>query len=544
MRRALLVPLAIALCIPAAAQNFRVGWREDAPTERNPESFNVVAFDAAGNAIMAGTAQFPGNAVDVVVRKLDPFGKELWRTRFDAGDANQTDFVQGLVLDAKGDAYLSLDYPQKGYGKFALAKVNGADGKVAFKRIHDTGNDRAQPTAIARDPNTGELVQAGGFGSNGRAEIYVVKWSPEGKELWAQRWTNGEGSDRQAQAVGIAPNGDISVAGYSFATGKGQDSAVLRYDSSGKLKWSVTFSGVAGFGNDIARALTHDPNGDVIVTGEEYVEGSASYLYVAKMAAASGSTSWKHQLRDVRNSAPQPVGVVRVSDGYLVGGDVYEVTADRPDFVVMKIGFDGSRTWKRMVNSGAGFDDQASSLAVDAYGYAYLAGTSTNASRESKYFAVCLNPKGEVMWQHRDTAGTGPSVPGMVAVDSDSGHVAVVGNRASGVLDDWNLLTLFQAPRAADDRYSVIQGETLNVGVGLGLRSNDVFHKHATLEAAATVDKGTLKVNADGSLSYVAPADFVGTVTFTYKLVREGLTTSEAKATINVLKKPTPPPGR
>lgn len=75
-----------------------------------------------------------------------------------------------------------------------------------------------------------------------------------------------------------------------------------------------------------------------------------------------------------------------------------------------------------------------------------------------------------------------------------------------------------------NDKYSVNQGEKLDVNKTLGLRNNDYKSVQKDNDAEVVdevlvvtgVSKGTLKVNADGSFTYVAPKDYYGDVTFTY----------------------------
>ncbi|HRJ26755.1 MAG TPA: hypothetical protein PLO61_04500 [Fimbriimonadaceae bacterium] len=521
----------------ASAQPYRLGWREFTPTDRVADNIASAQVDGVGNFSVAGVSPGAGNQPDVLIRKLDPMGKELWRTTFDAGQGTQTDFVRNLLVTPQGNAVLTLDYPFKGYGKFVAAQVNGQTGKLEWSRFYDTGNGRAQAWASAIDAS-GNLIQAGGFGSNARAEIAVVQWTPAGEPKWIQRWVNQPQGDREALALAIGRSGDITLAGYATVTGAGRDSFVARYSSAGALIWAQTFPGAPGFGNDRVTAITVDANGDAVVAGDEYIEGSTTTLYIAKLASSSGQIVWKTPIREVRNSQGEAVGIHRVADGYLVGGSLSELTPQGRDFAVLKIGLDGKVLWKTLIHSGGNNADQATAMTVDSQGFAYLAGSAELNRKEKKYFVAAVNPTGQVAWTHLEAEGNAFGEPSQLTLHEGTGHLMIAGNRPQGVLTDPHLLCLYLAPRAVARSFTVVQGETLQVETNQGLRSQSLFAQFASVVVSKVSGEGELSLQTDGSFSFKAPANFEGQSEFRYVLSREGLTSSTGSLRFTVTKKP------
>ena len=92
-----------------------------------------------------------------------------------------------------------------------------------------------------------------------------------------------------------------------------------------------------------------------------------------------------------------------------------------------------------------------------------------------------------------------------------------------------------QAPSAADDHFSVISGNTLNVAAP-GVLGNDSDPQGDPLTAAVVTGpaNGTLTMNPDGSISYTPTAGFTGTDTFTYQASDGTHTSNEATVTIDV----------
>ncbi|WP_054839429.1 hypothetical protein [Thermococcus sp. JCM 11816] len=74
---------------------------------------------------------------------------------------------------------------------------------------------------------------------------------------WARSY-GGSGYD-EANAVALAPNGDIIVTGFTYSFGAGyRDIWVLRLDENGSVKWQKTYGGSDW---DEAYAVAVAPNG-------------------------------------------------------------------------------------------------------------------------------------------------------------------------------------------------------------------------------------------------------------------------------------------
>lgn len=92
-------------------------------------------------------------------------------------------------------------------------------------------------------------------------------------------------------------------------------------------------------------------------------------------------------------------------------------------------------------------------------------------------------------------------------------------------------------PQSSADTFGVLSGETLSVPAQDGVLSNDIEPDGDALAVSLEddVSHGTLTLNADGSLTYVADAGFLGTDSFTYQ-ANDGLEDSEvATVTIEVV---------
>ncbi len=116
---------------------------------------------------------------------------------------------------------------------------------------------------------------------------------------------------------------------------------------------------------------------------------------------------------------------------------------------------------------------------------------------------------------------------------TSSANLLAVGN--NGNILSLAYLMLIQPPVAADDSYSVNQGQTLNTGPP-GVLSNDTDINGDPLTTALvnTAGNGSLSLHADGSFIYSPYADFSGVDYFTYRANDGAFDSNTATVTINV----------
>src|SRR5205807_1639347 len=127
-----------------------------------------------------------------------------------------------------------------------------------------------------------------------------------------------------ATATAVDAQGNVFVTGYAQEQGNGLDYVTLKYNSAGVLLWRAAYNRPADQ-DDQATALALDSAGNVYVTG----------------ASRGSSSGW--------------------------------------DYATLKYDSNGNRLWVARYN-GAGQDDAAAALAVDASGNVYVTGSSKNSS--------------------------------------------------------------------------------------------------------------------------------------------------------------------
>ncbi|KUJ99602.1 MAG: serine/threonine protein kinase, partial [Thermococcales archaeon 44_46] len=164
--------------------------------------------------------------------------------------------AKGVAVDENGDIIV---VGQKEKDAF-VARLD-KDGNVKWFRTY--GGDKWDIFNDVKIAPNGDIIVAGSSWSFSASDkdVWILRLDSEGNIKW-QKTYGGSNAD-VANAVAIAPNEDIIVAGYTESFGAGDwDVWVLRLDADGNVKWQKTYGGKW---RDEATGVAIADNGDIIV---------------------------------------------------------------------------------------------------------------------------------------------------------------------------------------------------------------------------------------------------------------------------------------
>src|SRR6185436_16043924 len=120
-------------------------------------------------------------------------------------------------------------------------------------------------------------------GSGDFFDLAVIKYSSAGTALWTNRYNRG--GDAHAAAVATSTNGDIFVTGaastnnaYSYDQ---QNIVTIKYSATGVALWTNLYK-APGNSWSVARALSLDDSGNVVVAGNSYTTNDQGDFIVIK----------------------------------------------------------------------------------------------------------------------------------------------------------------------------------------------------------------------------------------------------------------------
>ncbi|MBI4583395.1 MAG: hypothetical protein HY717_05160 [Planctomycetes bacterium] len=162
--------------------------------------------------------------------------------------------------------------------------------RLEWVRRYDSpsrGSEWARAMVLDGDGNVFMAGSTGQFGG-GNEDALTVKIGPDGRRLWSARFNGPRHEQDHAEAMALGADGSAYVAGYSSVPGNDTDFAVVKYDGAGHPVWTALYNG-PGNGADRANLLALDPDGQVIVAGQDFSPQSSNDFAVIKYALPAPS---------------------------------------------------------------------------------------------------------------------------------------------------------------------------------------------------------------------------------------------------------------
>ncbi len=378
--------------IPAVAAEapYQVAWSAQIGTSGHDWSRSV-AVDASGNAYISGHTygSLGGTNAgdqDAFLTKFDASGSELWSAQI---GTSSDDISHSVAVDASGNAYIS------GYTDGSLGGTNA--------------------------------------GSN---DAFLVKYDPSGNELWTQQI--GTSDSDISHSVAVDASGNAYISGYTDASLGGTsarkfDAFLTKFDASGSELWSQQ---IGTSDNDMSYSVAVDASGNAYISGQ--TSGSLGGTNAGGWDAfltkfdASGSELWTQQIGTLHSDISNSVAVDAYGNAYISGntyGSLGGTSAGSYDAFLTKFDASGSELWSQQIGTSSW--DSSHSVAVDAYGNAYISGDTngslggTNAG-DGDAFLVKYDPSGNELWTQQ-IGTSSDDYSRSVAVDA-SGNAYISGN--------------------------------------------------------------------------------------------------------------------
>jgi uncharacterized delta-60 repeat protein len=236
-----------------------------AGTEDDP---NSIAVDTDGNAYVTGQSRGVGSDFDYATIKYSANGNQLWVARYD-GPSSSVDQAIKVVVDSVQNVYVTG--ASKGSGTnfdYATLKYSSAGVQLWAACYNGPANRNDKATDLALDANGNVFVTGSSETSATRSDYATIKYSPDGGQLWAQRYDGGDDDD--ANALALDANGDVYVTGQSKTSSTSYDFATVKYvGADGTQAWVSRFD--TGYGNkDTAIALALDTQFNIYVAGQAF----------------------------------------------------------------------------------------------------------------------------------------------------------------------------------------------------------------------------------------------------------------------------------
>jgi hypothetical protein len=291
-----------------------------------------------------------------------------------------------------------------------------------------TGDDLANSTQQTFD---GGYIVAGvtdSFGA-GNYDSWVLKLDMNGNVVWQKAY--GGAGDDYANFIQQISNSGYIVAGDTNSYGAGsKDIWLMKLYYSGSIQWQKTYGGT---GDDSASAVQQTLDGGYIVAGKTNSFGAGSYDFWVLKLNPNGSIQWQKTYGgtddDAVTSVQEDKSLMKVSDGYIVGGTTLSFGKGGMDAWALKLDLNGNVLWQK-VYGGEGNDSMNSIQQTTDGGYV-AAGKSLSFGVDlDDVWAFKLDPVGNIVWQKTYSSKAGQDYANSVRQASDGSYI-VAGAAAS-----------------------------------------------------------------------------------------------------------------
>jgi|GEM_PF-3109667 len=438
----------------------------------------AVAFDSAGNVVVAGQAtNAAGNTDIVVIKYAAADGAVVWSNIFMGTDG---------VTDNGADAVGSYD----GVNRQLKGRKNLAIG----------------PT---------DEVIVGGYVTNAGAgrDLVVVKYNSGGTKAWSNYYDGAGGID-YANAVAVDASGNVfagggSRAGTSVST---LDGVALKYAVDGTLVWHERYDNGKP---DEVTSLMIDRDGNPVVSG--YTQQATYDMFVVRYNQAVDPSNvlrttilWATIFNNPGSTSSEAVWdmVLVFGKDVMLTGTSYPANGLFNGYTIRFKGtcVDGAR-WDRTYGDVAGKQDQMVAMGADYFGSPVTVGYAQVA--DGRYVIQAIKYRAEdggFLWSKRYESAAGNSEPTAVVVDPAgnvfmAGYTTVAGGVTKVLLQNYSTYTnpsrtaqtiTFPNPGAQLAGNAIMLGATSSSGLQV---------EYAVVSGAAAVIGNTLTLNGAGAVT-------------------------------------------
>lgn len=363
----------------------------------------ATVVDGAGNVYVLGNAYRTDGSFNLewLAIKYSNTGQPLWTNRF--GDSSG-----GLAVDPSGNVFVTGSSRNAG-GNADIATIKYSSSGVPLwtNRYNGPGNADDYGTAIAVHTNGDVFVAGNASAAGGSSDFVTLKYSNSGTPLWTNRH-NGPGNGYDAAtALALDRGGNVYVSGYVRGAGGNYDFTTLKYSNAGTTLWTNRYNGL-GNGDDGPQALAVDPSSNVVVTG--YSPGAAGNLdFVTIKYAPNGSPLWTNRYDGSANGDDFARGVAVDTNGnvFVTGDTIRGIGVGLNDYATIKYSPSGIPLWTNFYNGTGDNSDLAYAIALDGAGDVFVTGLSVGTAALGEPATLKYSSAGAVLWLGRGQPGSG-----------------------------------------------------------------------------------------------------------------------------------------
>jgi hypothetical protein len=374
-----------------------------------------------------------------------------WSTTFSGPGAN-VDMAYNVAVHTDGSVYV-----------VGLSDDPDLDPRLLLARYDKDGNELWAVRQVLPNDNNSigydlALDSLGNVYAVGHATFdqyqagLLVKYDPDGQELWQVFYDGGEPGDDGFNAMKIDESGQINVVGFtSLVIVAPPRFLAVRYDTDGNIIWEGFDPNAGGsFANDLV--LDSERNLYLVGTGGTDV-GISSFVVMAKFDP-DGNYLWSEEV--IGNGLGESFGnsvTLDSSIGYFFSGSTQQ-DVTRSDLTLNRSTRTGTSAWGTIYAGPPGYEDQPPAafgpfrfgygkrnIVVDEQDNVYMVGGTGEIQNDKDVVLLKFDGQGRLLWEEVfDSGQAEDDLPAELLMGQD-GTIWIAG-QGSAKAGDSDLLLL------------------------------------------------------------------------------------------------------
>ena len=310
--------------------------RYDGPISMH-DTAEAIALSPDGSVCVTGKSMHAGSDYDYVTIMYAAAGSVLWTGRY-GYPGYVMDAASDVVIHSSGDV-LVTGRSRRGEAldtaDFATVRYDRDGNELWVARYNGPANLADSGRRIAVDSSGFAYAAGGSKGEVSNYDYTVVKYDPDGDEVWVARHDSPSSDMDVLRGLALADDRTVYVTGFAQKPGDytQRDYMTVSFDAYGDTEWAVLYDG-PGAGRDEARAIALNAAGEVFITGDSWgVSQRADYAtikYVSGVTPVEGSLT-----AATTESGSILLRWVLASQSGIVSLDVFRATRPVGPFVVL-----------------------------------------------------------------------------------------------------------------------------------------------------------------------------------------------------------------
>ncbi len=245
----------------------------------------------------------------------------------------------------------------------------------------------------------------------------------EGDVIWTRTYDGAAHQDDEGYGIAVDGNGNVYLTGYEWVAGEWANIWVRKYDSDGDEVWTRYYN---GGGDDIGYGIAVDGSGNVYVTGYKAVTWEGPNIWVRKYTSG-GDEVWTKTYNGPADGWDEGHGIAVDGSGNVYVTGYETVTGEGKNIWVRKYDSDGDVVWTRTYDGAASQNDEGHAIAVDASGNVYVTGYEYVTGELTNIWVRKYDSGGDVVWTRTYDGAANKNDGGYGITVDGSGNVYVTG---------------------------------------------------------------------------------------------------------------------